>query len=244
MVSPRGFVNADQYVAVRTGPDVLNRPENELLELTSLKKSRGSVLGRIPAEDKLILTTMLPMGRYILLQDDIELFPRLIVHLAGDMLFLGRSDKYLIKKIDLGGRERLAFSITGRIRKPLPADYASDRADVTPVAGDQKMPEEAKVRFVAEFPQRQTHYTKIITDETGLIYVFIPDILDPGRQEIDIFSPNGRYLYHAIIESPDGLEQIWPVAFGQEHLYALVQNDEGTVSLIKYAIRKPAHSNQ
>lgn len=240
-VSPRIFVNADHYLGLRSGSNILNRPKYELLELISLKQKNGTVLAKIVAEEKIILSSILPMGRYILLEDDIEIFPRLIIHFDKNMLYLGRSDKYLIKKIDLSGKEQLAFSIKGREREALPPNFGVDRANQTRVGRDQKMPEEMKEKFVAQFPDRHTYYTKITTDEEGLIYVFVPDIMDLGKQEIDIFSPEGKYLYHAVIVLPDGLEKIKPFVFKGEHLFALVKSEEGVQKLVKYNIRRPEY---
>jgi D-alanyl-D-alanine carboxypeptidase len=237
-VSPRLFVNDEQFLAVRSGPDVLNRPKNELLELLSLESKEPTVLGRFAAEEKLILETMVPMGRFIFLQDDIEIFPRLIAHSKNDMLYVGRSDKYLIARMDLEDRERRAFSIAGRERKALPAKYAVEQADTTRIAGHE-MPQEMRERFLARFPDRQTYYTKITSDDQGLIYVFVPDVVEVEKQRIDIFSREGEYLYRAVIELPDGRVKARSIVFEGDHLYALVQREQGGQELVKYKVNRP-----
>jgi hypothetical protein len=242
-VSPRLFVGNDRYVAVRSGSNVLNRPENELLELVSLEDEEGIVLAKFDAEDKLILKTILPLGRYILLQNDVDIFPRLIIHFAEDELYLGRSDRYLIKKVDLAGKVQMAFSIEGRNRRPLPPGYVEDRARETRVGRGKEMPADMREEFVSRFPDRHTLYTDITTDEKGLIYLFVPDITAPGRQEIDIFSPDGEYLYHAVLELADGLEKSEFVFAGQ-HLYVLVRSEAGERKLAKYRISRPGYSVQ
>jgi D-alanyl-D-alanine carboxypeptidase len=237
-VSPRLFIDDDSYVAVRSAPDILDRPTHELLEIDSLTREDRSVLMKFPAEDKLIMEVMVPRGRYIFGEDDINIFPRLIVHFDGEMIYLGRSDAYVVKKIDRPGGEQLAFSLAGRDREMLPQDYAVNQAGKTEVAG-REMTGETKQQFIARFPERQAFYTKITADEQGLIYVFVPDITDFGKQEIDIFSPEGRYLYHATLELPGGLERIRPLEFKDEHLYAIAKSEEGATWLIKYEIQRP-----
>jgi D-alanyl-D-alanine carboxypeptidase len=237
-VSPRVFVDDDRYAAVRSGPDPLNRPAHELLELTSMSRGDRSALLRFPAEDKLIMEVMVLRGRYILLEDDARIFPRLIVHFDGEMLYLGRSDAYVIKKIDLSGEVRLAFAVAGREREPLPRDYAVNVAGRTEVPGG-KITGDTKKRFLARFPGRQTFYTKILTDQRGLIYVFVPDVTDPASQKIDIFSPDGRYLYHALLQLPDGIERIKQLEIAGGHLYALVDREYLGTVLVKYRIRGP-----
>jgi D-alanyl-D-alanine carboxypeptidase len=240
-VSPRLFLDDDRYVAVRSGPDVLNRPDQELLEILSRNGTPGPALAKFPTEEKLILETFVPMGRYILLQDNINIFPRLIVHFDGRSLYLGRSDAYTIKRIGLNGDEQLAFSLSGRVQEKLPPDYAVSLAARTKVAGSKEMPAETRQRFIAGFPGRQVFYTKIATDERGLVYVYGPDVTDMKTQEIDIFSPEGNYLYRAVIALPGGRERITPFELEGEHLYALVKGEEGRARLIKYRVRKPVH---
>jgi D-alanyl-D-alanine carboxypeptidase len=237
-VSPRWFIDDDTYVAVRSGPDILDQPTHELLEIVSLKRNDRAVLMKFPAEEKLIMEVMVPRGRYILGEDNINIFPRLILHFDGEMIYLGRSDTYVIKKLDRMGGERLAFSIAGRQRQMLPQDYAVNLAGRTQVAGNE-MTGDTRQRFIARFPDRQTHYTKISTDERGLIYVFVPDITDFGTQQIDIFTPEGRYLYHATLQLPDGLERVRPLELKGGHLYAVVEGEAGGTWLIKYELRSP-----
>jgi D-alanyl-D-alanine carboxypeptidase len=237
-VSPRLFLNDERYVAVRSGPDPLHRPTHELLELASLSRDDRSALLRFPAEDKLVLEVMVPRGRYILGEADIRIFPRLIVHFDGEMLYLGRSDDYVIRRIDPTGKVQLAFAVAGREREPLPRDYAVNRADGTEVPGG-KMTAETKERFLAGFPQRQTFYTRILTDERGLIYVLVPDVTDPETQRIDLFSPDGRYLYRAFLQLPDGIERIRRLEVAGDHLYVLVDRADRGRRLVKYGIRRP-----
>lgn len=236
--SPRLFVDDGRYAAVRSGPDPLNRPAHELLEIVSLSGSDRTTLLRFPAEDKLIMELMVPRGRYILLENDIRIFPRLVVHFDGEMLYLGRSDAYVIRRIDLNGEVQLAFTIAGREPEPLPPDYAVNLAGKTEVPGGE-MTEETKDRFTARFPERQVFFTRILTDERGLIYVFAPDVTDPATQAVDIFTPDGKYLYHALLQFSDGIERIRRLEFAGEHLYALVERARGGTRLVKYGIRRP-----
>lgn len=238
-ISPRTFISNDRYIAVRSGPDILKRPNKELLEILSLEKKVNSVITTFPAEDKLVLTAYLPRGRYIFLENNIELFPRLIVHADNDRIFLGRSDRYLIKKTDLTGREQLAFSIENRASQSLPADYAANRADTIRIAGNHKMPEEMKKKFLSRFPKRHTHFTRISTDKQGFIYIFVPDIMERNRQRVDIFSSAGRYLYRSVIALPQGLRTLKSCVLNSVNVYVLASDKNGRKVLVKFRITKP-----
>jgi hypothetical protein len=103
------------------------------------------------------------------------------------------------------------------------------------------MPEEMKKEFVAQFPNQQTYYTKITTDEKGLIYVFVPDIMEPGKQEIDIFSAEGNYLYQSVIELPNGSDKFRPFVFDDQHFYTHIVDGNGVHKLKKHKIRTPKY---
>jgi len=238
-ISPRIFISGDQYVAVRSGSDIDNRQAYEKIELLSLKRKGGTVMGKIAAEGKLIVSANVLRGRVHVMMDDIEIFPRLIIHLDQNKLFLGKSDRYLIKKTDLRGKGELAFAIKGRKRKSLPPHYAEGRVAGIGLVGGREMPREMKEQLLAGIPDQQVFFTKIATDEQGLVYVFAPDIGNSGKKEIDIFSPEGKYLYHAVIEFPAGLQGLGPLAFQGEHLYVLLKAENEEIRLAKYSIRKP-----
>ena len=239
-VSPRVIINDTQYVAIRSQSSVEKRPDKERLELLSLNGNEDFLLTMIIAEEKLIASTDAALGRCHVLLDDIEIFPSLITHFDENGLFLGRNDRYLVKKVDLNGKEELAFTISGRQRKPLQPNYGENQiANVGQVCG-QEMPIEMRKQLLADYPNQQVFFTEITTDEKGFIYVFVPDVIHMEKQEMDIFSPGGEYLYKAVIELPDGDRRIKPFLIKNEYLYALIKNEEGENEIKKYEITMPS----
>ena len=67
--------------------------------------------------------------------------------------------------------------------------------------------------------------------------------MNMGIQEIDIFSRDGKYIYHAVIELHNGLQIVNPIEFTGKNLYALVKNETGEHKLVKYDIMLPEYSN-
>jgi hypothetical protein len=238
-ISPRVFVNEEQYLSVRSETGIDKKQAYETLELLALNNDKGSVIGKFLAEEKLTVSTNLFMGRAHVMLDDIELFPRLIVHLDKGMIYLGRSDRYLVKKIDLQGNEALAFTVNGRNRKSIPNHFKEDKIAGIGLVGGKEMPEAMRKEMFDGIPERQVFFTNITTDEQGLIYVFVPDIGNMRRQEIDIFSPDGHYLYDGVIELTKGLKKVGPFVVNGEDLYALTKSDNKDVKLIKYRIKPP-----
>ena len=242
-VTPYTFINKDQYIAIKSGTTISNRPEYEKLLLLSSSQKEKSVIGKYIADEKLVLTIRTDRGRINHVTEDIEIFPRLIVHFHENMLYMGRSDRYLIKKTDLQGNEVLSFGIKGRRKTSLPVNYAEDRASKVKINNKEISPE-MKEEYLAGFPNQHVYYTKITTDEKGLIYVFLPDIVDKRKLEIDIFSPAGKYLYHSIIKLPEGLQYHRAPTVKGNYLIAIVKNELGKYQLIKFEIRLPEHSEK
>jgi len=240
-VTPRMFINKDQYVAVHSSSDIEERLTYEQLLLLSSDQEEKLVLGKIVADEKMVVSLNVDRGRIHHLIDDIEMFPRLIIHLNRKSLYLGRSDRYLIKKIDLQGKEELAFGISGRKRTSLPPGYAEESLSEIKLDGDSELPPDIKEGYLADFPEQLVFYTEITTDEQGLVYVFIPDIMNKGMQEIDIFSPEGQYLYHAVIKLDDDSQRVKPFAFTGKNLYAHVISKTGELNLVKYDISLPEY---
>jgi len=237
--SPRQFVDKDKFVVVRTKADVLNRPEYERLELIAMNNDERVLMGLFAAEEKLIGTADALRGRCMVQIDNIELFPSLITHIDDDMLFLGRSDSYQIEKIDSSGKTTLALSIKGRQRRPLPFNYGKDEIGKMRQMCGEDMPAETREKLVAGFPSEHVYFTAITTDEQGLIYVFIPDITNMNKQDVDIFSSEGEYLYRATIALPGGLKRLKPYVIKSGHLYSLAETRDGERKIFKYELEMP-----
>lgn len=238
-VSPRIFINNTQYMAIRSGSNVEKRPDRERFELLSLNGKEDFLLTMITAEKRLIASTDATLGRCHVQLDDIEIFPSLITHFDENKLFLGCSDRYLVKKVDLSGKEELAFSVTGRQRKLLPPKYGENQiAQIGQVCG-KDMPGEMRKQLVDGYPDRQVFFTQISTDENGLIYVFVPDVIHAEKQEVDIFSSSGEYLYKGLIRIPDGDRRLRPFLIRHGYLYTLTRNTEGDKEIKKYEMTMP-----
>ncbi len=238
-IYPRIIIDDDRYIAIRSQFSPEKRPDNERLELLSLNGNEDFLLTMFTAEEKLIASADVALGRCHIMFDDIEIFPSLIAHLDKNRLLLGRSDRYLIKKVDLSGKEELTFAIIGRQRKPLPPNYGENQIAKRGVMCGQEMPIEIKKQLVEVYPDQQVFFTQITTDEKGLIYVFVPDVIHMEKQEVDIFSPGGEYLYKAVIELPDGDKRIKPFLIKNGYLCALIKNEEGDKEIKKYEINMP-----
>lgn len=101
------------------------------------------------------------------------------------------------------------------------------------------MPEELAKQLIKGMPDYCTHFSDVTIEENGLIYVYLNDITNETGKEIDIFSPEGKYLYHANIILPDGFKPVSRMVIKREYLYIFAEDDEGEGKLVKYKISKP-----
>jgi hypothetical protein len=72
----------------------------------------------------------------------------------------------------------------------------------------------------------------------GLIYIFVSDTDNGNIQAIDIFSPDGKFLYSSILKFEENnlLNEI--VSF-DSYLYVSMIDKEGTERAAKFSIKHP-----
>lgn len=81
----------------------------------------------------------------------------------------------------------------------------------------------------------------------GLVYVFVPELelgqKWPDIKQIDIFSPEGEYLYKAQLEFGNGLEPLFSplhnLAIVGDNLFIVLTNKQDNVVVSKYKIKLP-----
>ena len=161
-----------------------------------------------------------------------------VLALQGKDIIYGKSDKYKFMKIDLKGKELSSFSLDGRKRKSISEKFKRKRFENISLSGG-RMPKDMIDQMIKGMPDVATFFSRIFIGKNGLIYVFISDLENEGGREVDIFSPDGKYLYHGEIKVEDGSKISSPIAFHEDSIVMFVEDDEGESSLIKYKIDLP-----
>jgi hypothetical protein len=192
----------------------------------------------VTAEKSLTASSDTGQGRMELKIKDANTTPLVVVTAHNNELYFGKNDNYWIKKIDLEGNELLSFSIREREKKKIPQAYKKKRISNIKLNG-QKMPDELAKQLIKGMPDYCTYFSNVTIEENGLIYVYLNDITNETGQEIDIFSTEGKYLYHANITLPGGLKPVSPLVIKGEFLYTFAEDGEGERKLVKYKIAKP-----
>lgn len=151
-------------------------------------------------------------------------------------IYCGRSDEYAIHVVDPNGREQRTFGVK---RARLPVTAEAKRKHVERFG----MPAQRVDAIVRSLPNEMAYYYRIQANE-GLIYVFATAALDRrlSGQQIDVFAPDGTYLFRGRIAfeagkyvsgSPDNLQ------IRGDRLYVILEDDAGQKTLARYQLTLP-----
>jgi hypothetical protein len=171
----------------------------------------------------------------------IGLSPLLTIGNGHGRIYWGMSDSYLIHAIDREGNLIESFSLDrkpARISKKAKREYFR-RGDLPPDALNQ---------IIDSFPNGLTHFHRIEAHK-GLLYVFVPELdLETSRpriRQIDIFSPDGNYVYRAEIKLEKGLRPLFSpldnLIIQGDYMYSVCELQDDTVVIVKHRIDLPAH---
>ncbi|MEN8154197.1 MAG: 6-bladed beta-propeller [Acidobacteriota bacterium] len=149
-------------------------------------------------------------------------------------LYYGVSDKYVIHISGIDGKAINGFSL-------LRNKYSiTEKEKVEPILRAAKglAPEELLKTLAKKLPDEETYYTAIQSHK-GLIFIFISKWTTDNSRQIDIFSPEGKYLYRKFIKIESGFKiENTPLIKGN-FLYLIIQNEDDETSIRKYEIGLP-----
>ena len=164
------------------------------------------------------------------------LTPLMVVGFGGNRIYYGMSDVYAIHVADLNGKQTGTFS-QQRDKKKVSAEEKALRFEEYP-----RMQAEARKQIMETTPDETTFFSRIESHK-GLVYVFEPVVNRRNIQAIDIFSPEGRYLYRSTIAVDEGLtmtpQQSANPLLTDDHLYVVLADKDTKVRIRKYRISLP-----
>ncbi len=172
----------------------------------------------------------------------IGLSPLLTAAYEQGRLYWGVSHSYEVHISDLEGKAIGGFSVD---RKPKKVSHSFKKKFFKGMT----LPPEMVDQIAKSFPDRLTQFHQIEVHD-GLVYVFVPDLdMNQGTAriaQIDIFSPEGRYLYRAHLDFGKDLAHLFSplsnLAFRNGHLYAVCVRGDDTVVLAKFKAILPVES--
>jgi hypothetical protein len=164
------------------------------------------------------------------------LTPLMTIGQSEGRIFYGMSDSYTIHIADLSGKRLGTFSLERKKRKVSPEEKALRFEDYP------QMSSQARRQVMETTPDEVTSFTRI-ESHRGLIYVFEPEVNRRNFQAIDIFSPEGRYLYRSKVTVDEGLtmmpQQSANPLLTDDHLCVALMDKDSNVRITKYKINLP-----
>ncbi len=157
-------------------------------------------------------------------------------------LYYGKNDTYTINRVDMNGKKLNSFSLKRKQIK-LPEEYKKNLINKSP----KSMPKNVVKKLVGSLPDYETYFVHIdIYDE--LVYIHVPDFNNENRKQIDIFSPEGKYLYKTFVKVPDNssikIIENQHYLFKKGYLYMVVEDNDGEIKIIKYKVKLPTYKNR
>ncbi len=162
------------------------------------------------------------------------LTPLMIIAIYKNKLYYGMSDNYRVNICDLKGKDYGFFGLErkkNRVREKVKIDRILRLAK-------GRAPEELLRTLAKKLPNEETHFYQI-TDHNGLIYLYNSHFDRKNFQKIDIFSPEGKYLYRALVRMDEILTITSGPVFKGDFLYLALENEDGDILLGKYKTRHP-----
>jgi hypothetical protein len=104
------------------------------------------------------------------------------------------------------------------------------------------IPEERVAMMIGALPDQMAYYNRIQVVD-GLVYLFTGESIGHAQtgQVVNVFSPDGRQLYHGRIQVEEGWHISGPDNMQLAHgfIYAIQENDAGDKKIVKYTIALP-----
>jgi hypothetical protein len=152
-------------------------------------------------------------------------------------LYLGRSDDYTIHVADASGKHLFSFGLD-RERKNVTDEEKRNHFEKS------RIPKDRIDKIIPSLPDVLTHFMRIQVVE-GLIFVYATQSLERQQDKIglDIFSPDGKYLYRSRLQFGNETPlytHVEKVIIRGNHCYALLEDGSGKSFLAKYKISLPS----
>jgi outer membrane protein assembly factor BamB len=155
--------------------------------------------------------------------------PVMVVGKLGNNLYFGMNDKYELFITDLNGKETGSFNLERKRNKV----SVKDREDVMLKLGKGHAPDDLLKQLAQRLPEEETYFAGI-TSYNNMLYIYKSHFVRGNQQQIDIFSPEGKYLYRAFVKVKDGYSILAGPNFSNGHIYMALEDEDGEVTINKY----------
>jgi hypothetical protein len=234
-LDPRIFLNKDEIISAPKTAVFLPDGKGKIIR-KNIKTGDETVISEFSLQDWGIAQSEEEVVDII----SIGFSPLMILGYAENRLYWGMNTSYMINVTDLGGKKINSFSLKRR------AKTVSDKFKKK-YFEHPDLPAEMINQIAGSFPNKISFFHRIEV-HNGLVYVFVPDVDLESKmfklKQIDIFSPEGEYLYRAYIKFEKNRHPLFSplnnLIIQNGHLYAVLMDEEDNVLVAKYEIALPS----
>ena len=168
------------------------------------------------------------------------LSPMMIVGYHEGRLYYGMNNSYAIHISALDGKNMGVFSVSREKRK-VSLSLKRERFK------NSRMPENAVKQIIESLPDEIACFDRIEVHH-DMIYVYVADLEhwkkgNRNPKQIDIFSPEGQYLYRCFLRFDEGSHLFFTpfsnLVIRDGYLVAALEDTDGEVKLVKYNVSLP-----
>jgi hypothetical protein len=193
---------------------LINLKSGEERVITDFSIFKGGVIQRQNMQAVAIIATITPV---------------MVVGRHDNKLYFGMNDKYEIYKTDLQGKDLGGFTLE---REKSSATLKQKEQVMLDLVKGLAPPEIAK-QLAKSLPDKETYYSNILS-HNGMLYLYKSAFVPGNRQQIDIISLEGKYLYRGIIKVKEGTTIAIAPTFHKDYLYIALEDEADEITINKY----------
>lgn len=160
--------------------------------------------------------------------------PVMVIGYHNNKFYHGINNIYKINMTDINGKKSGEFSL---IRQNKPVSLKS-REQVMLKLIKGYAPDAVALRMAKTLPDKETSYSSI-RNIKGNLFVTRSHFPAGNVQQIDIFSPEGKYLYRTFVKIEEGYTITAGPRFYKDYVYISQENEEGEIEVVKYRTKFP-----
>jgi hypothetical protein len=228
---PVVFLDENRFISAPLFKSPMMTGESEIL-LNDLENDKEKTLGTFtPVERQ---GRRGPGGRRGFSMAFRGVTPMMIIGCDQHKVYYGMNHQYLIRVTDLEGKKINAFGIE-RAKKKI---SKKTKEQLVSRGGTIHLSDMMKERIIRNIPDEATYFDAVDI-HNGLVYVLNSDPGMANQAQIDIFSPEGKYLYRSLIKI-EKQYTITPLPLIKgKNLYLILLDEEGNYIVSKYEIELP-----
>jgi hypothetical protein len=231
-LDPSAFIDSNRFVSA---PSTADNPKAEIpLELYDLRAQSGKILTTFKPFSKATASDQSAQRTVTVAIVISDITPLMQVAANAKHIVYGMSDRYDLTQMDLTGKVINRFSIPARKANKVSQKFKEQLKKNLP----GNAPSNLVQRILDGLPPEASFFSRLMVLDTGMILAFVSD---PDRTDgvaLDVFSPEGHYLYQAQIATPAG-HSLDTFTLSSDRLFMASQDEDGSPWLTCYQIALP-----